>query len=170
MNPQNGESWTGPAALGFADRGMSSVHSCPWSCSQVLQPCTATAGGAALVPATSKGALPAKPASHPAQLPPCRDRRPWWQGAGATSSLLWLFLRSWNSPLRLQSFWSTGRPSRSPPGFLAPQLGLEAPSRDAGTGGATFLQPQHLETVYLVWSMKICLDDFAISGELDANF
>lgn len=42
MNPQNGESWTGPAALGFADRDTSSVHSCPGpahrSCSLAQRP------------------------------------------------------------------------------------------------------------------------------------
>lgn len=74
MNPQNGESWTGPAALGFADRGTSSVQSCPWACSQVLQPRTAAA--------TSQGALPAKPASHPVQLPPCGDRQALVAGGG----------------------------------------------------------------------------------------
>ena len=51
MNPPNSERWTGQVALGFADRGTCSVHSCPWSPSQVLQPRTATAGVAALVPA-----------------------------------------------------------------------------------------------------------------------
>lgn len=74
MNSPNSESWTGPAALGCADRGARCPF-LPQSCSQVPQPGSGTAGGAALPPARSDGALAAKPVGHPVQLMPGGDRR-----------------------------------------------------------------------------------------------
>lgn len=82
MNP-NREIWTGWATLGFADRGTegwdeqaADVTPASQSCLQVQQP---QADGQRLeellcAPGRRESALPAKPASHPAQLQGCGGR------------------------------------------------------------------------------------------------
>lgn len=112
------------------------------------------AGGAALCPSQREEALPAKPASHPAQLPACGGRQgpSGREGCGEEGS------RSAGFQSRLNT------PHPAPTDFLSPPPTLSLATPEPLPCGHS------VERMRSVWSVTRWLGDFAALMERVANF